>query len=388
MSGNILILDDEVSVLKLLKEFLINDGYRVRPFNNTELALRSMQLDKPELIVLDMRMPIMSGLEVCQYIKTNTQLQDIPVIFISGATDVKDKLDAFQAGGADYIVKPFQKEEVLARVKTHLTLYRNLQEIKRINEKLEQSKEEIKRLSASELNKAKLEAEKASQAKSEFLSSMSHELRTPLNAILGFAQLLKEENLTEDQFDDVDEILTGGYHLLDLINQILDLCKIEADKLKINLEKIDLQTMVENCLTMQKLIAKKNNITLIDKSCEECKFQIIADKLCLKQVLLNLISNAIKYNRVNGSVTLTTQKMSENILRINVIDTGYGLSTQQMNKLFQSFERLSAKYSNIEGSGIGLVISKKLIEKMGHHIGVECVENQGCCFWLEIPLAQ
>lgn len=505
MNGDILIVDDEVNILILLKEFLTLEGYDVRPFNNSALALRSIEAKAPELILLDMRMPLMNGIEVCQQIKKDADLQDIPVIFISGATDISDKVKAFQVGCADYITKPFQKDEILVRVKTQLTLYRNLQEIKHINAALQKSQaslkmahaiarlgywewdiatdniemsdemlsmlgldihsgikefcyhgflqlvheqdreclakqlenakqgqafdseyrvvlpdgslhimqtqvrylqalqkvlavsqdiserkyyeEEIQRLSASELNKAKLEAEKANLAKSEFLSSMSHEFRTPLNAVLGFAQVLEMDQLTEDQLDSVQAILTAGTHLLDLVNQVLDLCKIESENMPVNLEKIDLYSIIESCLAMQRPIANKNNIDLINQCGEAGDISIMADKLYFKQVLLNLISNAIKYNRKNGGVTLTSQRINPQTLRVNVIDTGHGLSHHQIKKLFHAFERLNAKYSTIEGSGIGLVISKKLIEKMDGQIGVESVENKGSCFWIEIPCA-
>lgn len=250
-----------------------------------------------------------------------------------------------------------------------------------------QYEDEINRLSNSELNKAKLEAEKANRAKSEFLSSMSHELRTPMNAVLGFAQLLELEDLTEDQLDSVQQILTSGHYLMDLINQVLDLAKIESESLDINLESFDLKNLVQNCLSFAHVLSVKNEISIFNNICVDCYGDVIADKVRLKQVLLNLISNAIKYNCVGGCVTLSSKVMNPKLLRINIEDTGRGLSEKQQAKLFQPFERLSAKNSNIEGSGIGLVISKKLIEAMNGKIGVESTVGIGSCFWIEIPLA-
>jgi PAS domain S-box-containing protein len=248
-----------------------------------------------------------------------------------------------------------------------------------------QQEEEIKRLSESELNKAKLEAEKANRAKSEFLSQMSHELRTPMNAVLGFAQLLALDELTEDQSESVEHIITAGHHLMDLINQVLDLARIEAEKLELNFEEISLTFLIQNCLSLVQPLTMKNQIQLIDNSGIGFQSLVIVDKLRFKQVLLNLISNAIKYNRTAGSVTITTALVKPHRLKISITDTGNGLSKAQLAKLFQPFERLTAKNSQIEGTGIGLCISKKLIEAMDGRIGVESEEGEGSCFWIEIP---
>jgi PAS domain S-box-containing protein len=250
-----------------------------------------------------------------------------------------------------------------------------------------QYEEEIKRLSESELNKAKLEAERASQAKNDFLASMSHELFTPMNAVLGFAQILEYEDLNAEQHENVATILTGGYQLLDLIKEVLDLSKMQSEPLELKLEAIDLAKLVQNCITLVQPLTQQKNITLIDNLTSTCHSAVIADAMRLKQVLLNLISNAIKYNRVDGSITLSCVSINPHTLRVNIIDTGEGLSAEQLTKLFHPFERLSAKNSAIEGAGLGLCISKKLIEAMHGSIGVSSCEGEGSCFWIEIPLS-
>lgn len=274
-------------------------------------------------------------------------------------------------------IKTIRNKE--GRVHRYLGLFSDVTTRKRYEE-------EIQRLSDSELNKAKLEAEKANRAKSDFLSSMSHELRTPMNAVLGFAQLLETEDLTEDQLDSVNEIITAGHHLMDLINEVLDLAKIESDKLEIRLEKIELTALLETCLSLIQPLAARYQVKVINKIGEDSNFCLMADRLRLKQVLLNLLSNAIKYNRTGGSVMLSCELMSPQTLRFSVTDTGYGLSGEQIAKLFQPFERLNAKNSNIEGTGIGLLISKKLLEAMNGKMGIESTEGVGSCFWVEIPL--
>jgi signal transduction histidine kinase len=253
----------------------------------------------------------------------------------------------------------------------------------------EQKKQEekIKRLSDSELNKTKLAAEKANKAKSEFLSQMSHELRTPMNAVLGFAQLLEMDELNEDQHESVKYILSSGHHLLNLINDILDLSKIEADKLALMSEPLDLKIVLYECLSLMQPLAVSSSIQLVNNLCNECDAMVIGDSLRVKQILLNLISNAIKYNRTGGVVMISCENINSQSIIIKIADTGKGLSESQLSKLFQPFERLDAKNSTIEGTGIGLCISKKLIEAMGGKIGVTSAVDEGSCFWIELPLA-
>lgn len=250
--------------------------------------------------------------------------------------------------------------------------------------KLEQ---EVKLLSESELNKAKLEAERASQAKSDFLASMSHELFTPMNAVLGFAQILACEDLTAEQQTHVDAILTGGYKLLDLIKEVLDFSLVESENLELKQKKLDLALLVQGCITLMQSLAAQKGISIIHHCKEHCYSTVFADSLRLKQVLLNLISNAIKYNHENGSITISCEQTNSDSVRVSVTDTGPGLSDEQLAHLFQPFERLTAKNSAIEGAGLGLCISKKLIEAMNGRLGVQCIVGEGCCFWIEIPLA-
>lgn len=236
-----------------------------------------------------------------------------------------------------------------------------------------------------ELIAAREAAEAASRAKSEFLSSMSHELRTPMNAILGFGQLLQEEDLNERQAEGVHEILEAGHHLLELINDVLDLSSIEAGKIQANLEAVPVRPLVENCLATMRSLAAQRGIEL---RCEvSCECLVQADPRRLRQVLLNLLSNAIKYNREGGQVRVDCEARVDGYTRITVTDSGIGIANAAMARLFQPFERLESVYSGIEGAGIGLALSKRLMEAMQGHIGADSTEGEGSRFWVELPSA-
>ncbi len=240
-----------------------------------------------------------------------------------------------------------------------------------------------------ELESARIVAEKANLAKSEFLSSMSHELRSPLNAILGFAQLLETDTRTPPtppQKERIGQILKGGWYLLDLINEILDLTSIESGKQSLSNAPISLDDVMSDCQAMIEPKAQEYGIHVTLPRFESPYF-VYADPIRVKQVLLNLLSNAIKYNRVGGTVIVDCSVISKERIRVSVTDTGEGLTPDKIEQLFQPFNRLGQEDGNVEGSGIGLVISQQLIELMDGAIGVESVVGSGSVFWIELNLA-
>ncbi|GMR07011.1 MAG: hypothetical protein BMS9Abin26_0013 [Gammaproteobacteria bacterium] len=240
-----------------------------------------------------------------------------------------------------------------------------------------------------EQQESRYNAEQANTMKTQFLSRVSHELRTPLNAILGFAQLLDtdtKEPLTAYQQDSLNEILRGSYHLLDLINEVLDLTKIESGKYQLNYEEINVADVVNECLAMTAPMVRGRSIQIINKVDAGDNIQVHADHLRLKQALLNLLSNAVKYSDDNSVVTVAANQNHPGFVNISVTDTGIGIPIEAQNKIFAPFERLRSIH-DIEGSGIGLAVTKGLVEAMAGRIGVLSAPGKGSTFWFELPAA-
>jgi len=235
---------------------------------------------------------------------------------------------------------------------------------------------------------AKEAAEKANQAKSEFLSSMSHELRTPLNAILGYAQLFEYDlNLTQQQINNMREIRKAGDHLLQLINDVLDLAKIESGKMTLSLEPVLVSRIINEAFTLIQPQADTKSIHVYPTLNNLENHYVIADNVRYKQALINLLSNAIKYNNMGGEVEISLTLLTPKVLRLSVRDNGQGIPSNRQAEVFQPFNRLNAEFSKIEGSGVGLVITKQLVEMMNGRLDFKSTENVGTEFWIDLPLA-
>lgn len=278
------------------------------------------------------------------------------------------------------------------------------EEVRQLNDELKFSNDQLReeiaerqmavaamRKFAEELEFAKQQAETANRAKSEFLSRMSHELRTPLNSILGFGQILNMQQLTEEQHGDVGHILRAGRHLLELINEVLDIARIEAGRTTFSPESIQVNRIVTECVDLVRPLATMRQIRLENEVPPDEDIHVLADRQRLKQVLLNLLSNAIKYNCEAGTVAVRvapargTAESVSNSLCLEIVDTGAGLTAAEMEKLFVPFERLDADGTGIEGTGIGLALCKRLIEAMGGQVGVNSVVGTGSTFWVQLP---
>lgn len=236
-----------------------------------------------------------------------------------------------------------------------------------------------------DFRRAMEEAERANAAKSEFLSRMSHELRTPLNAILGFGQLLEtdpEAPLSEAQQCNVSEILHAGHHLLDMINEVLDLARCESGRIEVSMEALALSEVLDSCAAQIRPLMEQRGLSM---RMESSNAWVIADRTRLKQIILNLLLNAVKYNYEGGCVSIENSLITDDRVRISITDTGPGITPDQRDRLFHPFERLESAYQGIEGTGIGPALSKRLTEAMNGRIGVDSTLAEGSTFWVEFP---
>ena len=353
--------------------------FNVRCAINGLLALNTAQTGWSDLILLDITMPEINGYEVCKKLKAEENTKDIPIIFLSALDDVADKKQAFAVGGVDYISKPFQIDEVLVRVRTHL-------QTRSLQKNLEQQVKER----TIQLTQSLQTAEAANKAKSQFLANMSHELRTPLNAIIGYSEMLQEEaeDLDSEAFiPDLQRIYNSAIHLLGLISDILDLSKIEADRMELYLESFTVSSLIESTMeTIHPLIIKNGNTLKI--SCPEDIDSMYTDLVKTRQSLLNLLSNASKFTK-KGEIELIVERyyeVSAPWISFQVKDTGIGMTSEQIEKLFQAFTQAdistTRKYG---GTGLGLTISKKFCQMMGGELTVESELGSGSTFTMNLP---
>jgi len=363
----LLIIDDKPENISVLFHFLINHSFKILIAENGEDGLMNAEEEKPDLILLDVMMPGLDGFETCLRLKQNPKTQDIPVIFMTALSDTVEKVKAFELGAVDYVTKPFQQEEVLARIKTHLML-RKLQK---------------------ELEAKNADLVKLNQEKNEFLDIVAHDLRNPLSAIYTAADFMKNQNPDADS--KINEmagyILDASKQTLNLIENFLNIKVIESGKEDIEFEAVNLTMLLQWMVDHYTVIAQKKNISVHFQS-EEKPLIAWVNHSRVTQVLENLISNAIKYSPHGKEVNilLSEQKC---YIRCEVQDKGAGLSESDKKQLFGKFARLSARPTGKESSvGLGLFIVKKLVEMMNGKIWCESELGQGATFIVEFPLAE
>ena len=389
----ILIVDDLPANLLAMEATLNDLGAEIVTAGNGPSALRHLLAKEFVMIILDVRMPGMDGFETAELIRGRKSLRDIPILFVT-ATDKDDALamKGYMAGAVDFINRPFFPELLRFKVSVFVMLYQR-------NKNIEGLLEELKAHEA-ELIAAKVMADDATRIKSEFLANMSHELRTPLNSIIGFADLLYAEILgpvNERQRERIGYIQSSGHHLLSLINDILDLSKIEAGKIAPEFSSFSLSGIFEEAMNLFKEKVFKHQIALQLDLGPELPDTIEADERRLKQILYNLMSNAVKFTPDGGSVAVRVnlgrdaggRTSDPDWFEVSVEDTGIGIREQDRDLLFVEFLQIESGFTkNQEGTGLGLALAKRLVELHGGRIWCESEFGKGSRFAFTLPVRQ
>lgn len=369
ITGRVLYVEDTLSQRLLVTEMLVQHGLEVDGYASGETAFAAFLNKEYDMVITDIILDgSMSGVTFANRIRRlEGNKGDVPILAVTAFDNISRRIGLFYLGINDYVIKPIVEEELVARVKSLIENRHYVMEM------------------YSEKNKALQE----NAAKSEFLALTSHELRTPLNAIIGYLQLLKmdakEEKVSGDFFDSILEIDKASHYLLSLINEVLDLSKIEAGEMNINLSSFYVKDIILSAINIIRNAASGRGITLHEKFSESIP-RVIADSARLKQVLINLLSNAVKYNSENGDIFISIlyKKETESIC-ISVKDTGTGLSKEACERLFEKFNRLDAGGTGIEGTGLGLYVTKKMVTEMQGDLTVKSRLGEGTVFSVILP---
>jgi signal transduction histidine kinase len=382
--GMILIIDDTPENLRLLSSALTQQGYDVRSTISGLMALTGIRNIMPDLILLDIMMPGIDGYEVCKALKAEPFTHDIPVIFISAIDDVLDKVKAFRVGGVDYITKPFEIEEVLARVENQLNIRRLQRRLEEQNERLQQEIQHRKQAEEEAL-KALAKEKEFSELKTRFISMVSHEFRTPLTMIHSSAELLEYYEWSEaEKRERLQQIQEGVHHMTHLLEDVLLIGKVDAGKLEPKPTSFNLIEFCHNLIAEVQLTVSNNHE--IEFLSEPELQNVWLDQKLLRQIFYNLLSNAIKYSPNGGkiSVAITNQ---ENRIILQVQDHGIGIPAEDQQRLFESFHR-AANVENIPGTGLGLAIVKKCVDIQAGQITFESEVGRGTTVTVTLPLSQ
>lgn len=354
---NILIVDDIPANLKVLGGILKDEGYKIRPVLNGELALQVAEKEKPDLVLLDIMMPGIDGFEVCRRLKENPHLKDIPVIFISALNDTRDIVNAFALGGVDYITKPFQAEEVSARVATHLKICRQNNELKELN-----------------------------ATKDKFFSIIAHDLRGPIGSMMQISEFVTMKGSMDEEtlhsfLESQKELSRNTFYLLE---NLLNWARSNTKQIEYYPEIIDINTIIKTSIENIKFQATNKNISISAQYPEQG--QAYVDEHMFRLIIRNLLSNAIKFTPQGGTISISIIPDNKNSVEIAVKDTGIGMPPKTVEELFRIDVNNSRPGTEGESSnGLGLLLCKEFVERNNGKIRVESEEGKGSTFRITIP---
>jgi signal transduction histidine kinase len=366
---NILVVDDTPAFLQLLTGMLKKRGYRVRPVPGGKLAIQMAQSERPDLILLDVNMPEMDGYEVCERLKADEALRQIPVVFISGMNETTGKVRAFAAGGVDYVTKPFQFEEVAARVQTHLKLRQLQVELEGQNDRLQDSYDQLKRLEDLQENLTHM---------------IVHDMRSPLMGITGYLQILEEDagaKLTLEELAMLRDARSGGQALVGMVTSLLDVGRLEQGRMPLNVTAVDMDGLIQDALKSLGSLTRRVRL-LYEQQAEPV--MVDCDASLVTRVIANLVANAIKFNPEGSKVTVSVEKNGAGVT-LSVSDTGNGIPREYQQKIFEKFGQVEARQQRqVCSTGLGLTFCKLAVEAHGGTIGVDSDVGKGSRFWFTL----
>ncbi|PCI39181.1 MAG: hypothetical protein COB46_09550 [Rhodospirillaceae bacterium] len=387
--AKILCIDDEADIRNLLVEELEEEGHEVSSAINGKAGLAHILQHNPDLVLCDVSMPVMNGYELLKELRTNyPAFSNTAFIFLSANANMKDIIAGLSLGADDYMTKPVNLELLTTKINSVL------RQVTRMNDQYENDLNEViaeREHVQDALMLTEQELKNANQVKSDFINCMNHELRTPLNHIIGFAEILamdKTPALSPEQKEYVDHILSGGKRLSYLVNEILNLSELDIAQFDLFLETTNLSDVIKDSVDASKSLAVQHNVTVQNEIEAKAPLSVMADRSRLKQALFNLLSNAFKFNNDGGTVTLSAEETADHFVRVSVQDTGVGIHKDKQQSVFALFDRSGADpLLAQDGMGIGLTVTRHLIERMQGRVGLESEVGVGSTFWIELQLA-